>query len=83
MNSSPANKIFKISNTERFWLLARYPWLGRPRDEDLHPGLRSIQARPCVSIRTESGLTPEPRPSGSGQTREKSACGHYFPWPRT
>src|SRR6266852_6908515 len=61
-----------IRITERFWLLARYPWLGRPRDEDLHPGLRSIQARPCVSIRTESGLTPEPRPSGSGQTREKS-----------
>ena len=28
--------------TERFWLLARYPYLGRARDEDLRPGLRSF-----------------------------------------
>jgi plasmid stabilization system protein ParE len=30
--------------TEHFWLLARYPYLGRARDEDLHPGLRSFPA---------------------------------------
>jgi len=28
--------------TEHFWLLARYPYLGRPRDVDLRPGLRSF-----------------------------------------
>ena len=30
------------SLTERFLLLSRYPNLGRPRDEDLRPGLRSF-----------------------------------------
>ena len=28
--------------TEHFWFLARYPYLGRARDEDLRPGLRSF-----------------------------------------
>lgn len=28
--------------TGHFWLLARYPYLGRARDEDLRPGLRSF-----------------------------------------
>jgi len=28
--------------TEHFWLLARYPYLGRARDEDLRPGLRTF-----------------------------------------
>jgi toxin ParE1/3/4 len=28
--------------TQDFWLLARYPYLGRSRDEDLRPGLRSF-----------------------------------------
>ena len=28
--------------TDRFWLLARYPYLGRARDHDLRPGLRSF-----------------------------------------
>ena len=28
--------------SEHFWLLARYPYLGRARDEDLRPGLRSF-----------------------------------------
>jgi toxin ParE1/3/4 len=27
---------------ERFWLLARHPYLGRQRDDDLRPGLRSL-----------------------------------------
>lgn len=27
---------------DHFWLLARYPYLGRARDEDLRPGLRSF-----------------------------------------
>jgi plasmid stabilization system protein ParE len=30
------------SITERFWLLARYPYMGRRRDDDLRPGLRSL-----------------------------------------
>jgi toxin ParE1/3/4 len=30
------------SITERFSLLARYPYMGRRRDNDLRPGLRSI-----------------------------------------
>ena len=28
--------------TERFWLLARSPFIGRRRDEDLRPGPRSF-----------------------------------------
>ena len=28
--------------TERFWLLAQYPYVGRPRDEDLRPALRTF-----------------------------------------
>jgi len=27
---------------EHFWLLAQYPYLGRSRDKDLRPGLRSF-----------------------------------------
>jgi toxin ParE1/3/4 len=30
------------SITERFYLLARYPHIGRERDADLRPGLRSF-----------------------------------------
>jgi len=29
---------------ERLWLLARHPYLGRRRDHDLRPGLRSFPA---------------------------------------
>jgi toxin ParE1/3/4 len=36
--------------TERFWLLARYPYMGRRRDEDLRPGLRSFPADDYVII---------------------------------
>jgi toxin ParE1/3/4 len=36
--------------TERFWLLARYPYMGRRRDEDLRPGLRSLAADEYVVI---------------------------------
>ncbi len=32
------------SIAERFWLLARYPHLGRQRDEDLWHGIRSLPA---------------------------------------
>jgi plasmid stabilization system protein ParE len=35
---------------QRFWLLARYPYLGRARDEDLRPGLRSFAADNYVII---------------------------------
>lgn len=38
------------SVTERFWLLARYPFLGRRRDDDLRPGLRSFPADDYVII---------------------------------
>ena len=36
--------------SERFWLLARYPFLGRARDEDLLPGLRSFPANDYLII---------------------------------
>jgi toxin ParE1/3/4 len=32
------------SIAEHFWLLAQYAYLGRARDEDLRPGLRSFPA---------------------------------------
>ena len=36
-----ANRI--VDNiTDRFWLLAQHPYLGRRRDDDLNPGLRSL-----------------------------------------
>jgi plasmid stabilization system protein ParE len=38
------------SITERFWLWARYPYMGRRRDEDLRPGLRSFPADDSVII---------------------------------
>jgi plasmid stabilization system protein ParE len=36
--------------TERFWLLAQYPYIGRRRDDDLAPGLRSFSADDYVII---------------------------------
>jgi plasmid stabilization system protein ParE len=36
--------------TDRFWLLARHPYIGRRRDEDLSPGLRSFPAGDYVII---------------------------------
>jgi toxin ParE1/3/4 len=42
------------SITERFFLLARFPHMGRPRD-DLRPGLRSFPiGRYVIVYRTES-----------------------------
>ncbi len=38
------------SLTERFFLIARYPHIGRRRDEDLRPGLRSFPAGEYVII---------------------------------
>jgi toxin ParE1/3/4 len=38
------------SLTERFWLLARYPYMGRRRDDDLRPGLRSFTTDDYVII---------------------------------
>lgn len=35
---------------ERFWLLARHPYIGRRRDHDLGPGLRSFPAVDYVVI---------------------------------
>jgi len=35
--------------TERFYLLAQYPHLGRPR-HDLRPGLRSFAENGCESV---------------------------------
>ena len=37
--------------TGRFWLLARNPYMGRNRDHDLLPGLRSFTAGDYVIIR--------------------------------
>lgn len=36
--------------TERFWLLARHPYLGRQRDDDLRLGLRSLVAGEYVIL---------------------------------
>ncbi len=42
--------------TDRFWLLARHPYLGRRRDDDLRPGLRSLPCEDYVIIhRIEEG----------------------------
>lgn len=38
------------SITERFWLLARHPYIGRRRDADLRPGLRSFAADDYVIL---------------------------------
>jgi len=38
------------SITDRFFLLATYPHLGRRRDEDLRPGLRSLPVGEYVII---------------------------------
>jgi len=38
------------SITDRFYLLATYPHLGRRRDEDLRPGLRSFPVGEYVII---------------------------------
>ncbi len=35
---------------DHFWLLARYPYLGRARAEDLRPGLRSFPVGDCLII---------------------------------
>jgi toxin ParE1/3/4 len=38
------------SIAERFYLLACHPHIGRPRDEDLRPGLRSFPVSEYVII---------------------------------
>ena len=38
------------SITQRFLLLARYPPIGRRRDDDLRPGLRSLPAGEYVIV---------------------------------
>jgi len=38
------------SIADRFWLLAQHPYLGRQRDRDLSPGLRSLPADEYVII---------------------------------
>lgn len=38
------------SITDRFFLLARHPYIGRARDEDLRPGLRSFSVGEYVII---------------------------------
>ena len=45
--------------TERFWLLARYPFLGRARDEDLRPGRKCTDF--CVSSRSPLLFLPASR----------------------
>lgn len=41
---------FIDSVTERFFLLARYPYLGRPRDDDFGVGLRSFAVSEYVIV---------------------------------
>ena len=36
--------------TDRFWVLAQNPYLGRRRDEDLRPGLRTFVAGDYVIV---------------------------------
>lgn len=38
------------SITERFFMLSRHPHVGRPRDDDLRPGLRSFPVGRYVII---------------------------------
>lgn len=41
--------------SDRFWLLVRYPSIGRKRDDDLRPGIRSFPAGDYVILhRVES-----------------------------
>ena len=43
------------SLTERFFMLGRHPHVGRPRDDDLRPGLRSFPVgRYVIIYRVES-----------------------------
>lgn len=44
-----ANRVVD-SITERFWLLARHPYIGRSRHADLRSGLRSLGANDYVII---------------------------------
>lgn len=44
-----ANRLID-SITERFWLLAQHPQIGRRRDADLRPGLRSFSVGAYVII---------------------------------
>jgi toxin ParE1/3/4 len=43
------------SVTECFWMLARYPHVGRRRDHDLRPGLRSFPVGEYVIIYRAEG----------------------------
>jgi plasmid stabilization system protein ParE len=36
--------------SERFWMLARVPYMGRRRNDDLRRGLGSLAAGDCVVI---------------------------------
>lgn len=44
-----ANRLIEVI-TERFWLLAKNPQIGRRRDHDLRPGLRSFAVGEYVVI---------------------------------
>lgn len=43
------------SITERFFLLSCYPHIGRPRDNDLRPGLRTFPAGEYIIIYRTDG----------------------------
>lgn len=44
-----ANRVLD-SIMDRFWLLAEHPFLGRRRDDDLKPGLRSLAVEEYVIV---------------------------------
>ena len=46
-NTEVADRLID-SITDRFFLLASHPYVGRRRDEDLRPGLRSFPVGPYV-----------------------------------
>jgi toxin ParE1/3/4 len=48
-NTDIANRLIDTI-TERFWLLAQHPQIGRRRDHDLRPGLRSFPVGEYVII---------------------------------
>ena len=43
------------SITQRFYLVARYPHIGRRRDHDLRPGLRSLPAGDYIIVYRTDG----------------------------
>jgi plasmid stabilization system protein ParE len=62
------------SITARFALLARQPYIGRRRDEDLRPGVRSLVVGDYVIAFRVDGQRADPaRAAGAATSRRRSA----------